>query len=128
MIGVAHFVECLRMRHFVVENLNDVEAVLGLHQIRNAALGQGKSGLLEFGHRLAFDDPAEIAALGFRGVVFRIFLREIFKIRAVLRLLQNVLGLLVNFGDFRVRLADGLEENVLGVDAILDFVLSMWSL
>ena len=120
---VADFLEALGVGGFAVENLDDVKAVLGLDEVRDRAFRQAEGGLLEFGHGLAFDDPAQVAALGFGGIVFGIFLGEILEICALLGLLQDVFRFLANFSDFGVRLADGLEEDVLRVDAILDFVL-----
>ena len=42
-------------------------------------------------------------------------------------MLEHVLGLQANFGDFGVGLADGLEENMLGVDAILLWMELTWA-
>ena len=120
---VANLFEGFGVGRLAVEHFDDVEAVLRLDEVGDRALGQAEGGLLKFGDGLAFDDPAEIAALGLGGIVLGIFLGEILEIGAVLGLLQDVLGLLANFGDFGVGLADGLEENVLDVDAIFDFVL-----
>ena len=73
---------------------------------------------MEFGNGLSIDDPAQIATLWFRAIVLGILLRQILEIRAVLRLLQNVFGLLMDFGNFGIRFADGFEENMLDVSAI----------
>ena len=51
------------------------------------------------------------------------FLARSSKLAPLLGLLQHVFGLLANFGDFGVGLADGLEENVLDMNAVFDFVL-----
>ena len=120
--GAADFVETLGMSLFVIQNFDDVKAVLGLHQIRDRSLGQGKRSLLKFGHGLAFNDPAQIATFGFGAIILGEFLGEIFKICAALCLLQNVFGLLADFRDFSVRLAHSLEQDVLDVHAILDFI------
>ena len=85
-------------------------------------MGRAERGLLKFGNGLAIDDPAQIAAFGFGAIVLGIFLGQILKIGAVLGLLQDVLGLLADFGDFGIGFADGFEKNVLDVGAILDFV------
>ena len=120
--GIAHFLKGSRVGGFAVKNLDDVEAILRFHEIGNLALRQAEGGLLKFRDGLAFDDPAQVAAFGLGGVVFGIFLGEILEIGAVLGLLQDVLGLLADFGGFGVGLADGLEENVLDVSAVFDFV------
>ena len=72
--GVANFVEGLGVGRFAVENLDDVETVLRFHQIRNRALRQAEGRLLKFGHRLAVDDPAEVAALRLRASSSEYFL------------------------------------------------------
>ncbi len=59
---------------------------------------------------------------GFRGVVLGVFLCEVLEIGAGFSFLQDVFGLLPDFGDFGVGLADGLEQNVFDVDAVFDFV------
>ena len=56
------------------------------------------------------------------------FLARSSKLAPFLACLQDVFGLLPDFGDFGVGLSDGLEENVLDVDAVFDLVLMMCAL
>ena len=119
----AHFVERFGAGGFMVNHFYDVKAILRFDQVGNCALGEAESCLLKFRDGLAFDNPVQIATLGLGRVVFGIFFGEVFKIRAVFCLLEDILSLLANFGDFRVRLSDGFEENMFHVNAILDFVL-----
>ena len=111
------------MRGFAVENLDDVEAILSFDEIRDGAFRLAKGGLLKLRNGLAFDDPAEVAAFGLGGVVFRIFLGQIFEVCALLGLLLDIFRFLADFGDFRVGLTDGFKKDVLHVDAIFNFVL-----
>src|SRR5271170_3102580 len=121
--GVADFLKTLGVGVFAVENLDDMEAVLSFHQIGNGALGQAERGLLKFRDGLALDNPAEISALGLGGVVLGILLGEVLEIRTLLSLLLDVVGLLADFCNFRIGLADGLEQNVFYVSAVFDLVL-----
>ena len=50
------------------------------------------------------------------------FLARSSKLAPRFGLFQDVFGLLANFGDFGVGFADGLEQNVLDVNAIIDLV------
>ncbi len=60
---------------------------------------------------------------GLRSIVFGIFLCEILKVRALFCLFHHVFRIHADLGHFRVGLPHGLEENVLGMDAILHLVV-----
>src|SRR5262249_79992 len=120
---VLHFLEGLGVSRFLVEDLDDVEAVFGLHEVRNRAFRKRKRRVLEFFHGLtAFQLKGAALVLGAR--VLGVLLDEIFKLGAgLLRLLQYVLSLLFDFGDFGVGLADGHQQNVLYLDTVGHLVL-----
>src|SRR5271170_7333789 len=85
--GVVDFFESSRVGGFAVEDFDDVETVLRFDQVGDRALRQRERGLLKLGNGLPVNDPAEVATLGLRAVVLRIFLGEVLEIRAVLGLL-----------------------------------------
>ena len=99
-----------------------MEAVLRANQIGNGALGETECGFLELGHSLTLHDPAKVAAF-FLAHVFGILLGQIFEFAGFPGLLEDVFGLLADFLDFRVGLADRLEEDVLDVDAVRHLIL-----
>ena len=118
----AHVVEALCVRGLFIEHLDDVEAVLRFHEVRDRAFRQAEGRVLEFRHGLPFDDPVEIAALRRRRVL-GVFLGKIFEIRAGLGFFQDVFGLRLNFGHFSVRFSERLEQNMFDVDAVLNLEL-----
>ena len=79
--------------------------------------------MLKFRHGLAFDNPAQIAALRLGGVVLGELLRQVLEIGAGFGLFQDVFGLLPDLGDFSVGLADGLEQNMFYMDSVGDHVV-----
>src|ERR1700736_5959562 len=107
-----------------IEDLYDVKAVLGLNDVRNFALFQAKSGLLELSDGLTLTNPAEVAAFVFRTWVFRIFLGEILEFgTALLGLLQDVFSLLADFRHFGVSLVIGQKQDVLDMNTVRNLVL-----
>src|SRR5581483_5959876 len=92
--GVLDLVEGFGVGGFLVEDLDDVEAILGLDQIGDGALGKAKCDLFKCGNGLTLDNPANVSAL-----------------------------LLGAARDFGVGFADGHEENVLDVDAIRNRII-----
>src|SRR5271163_2916490 len=119
----AYFLKTLSVGRFAIQHLDDVEPVLRLYQIRNRTFGGAESSLLEFGYRLLFDYPAEIASLGFGSVIFRILFCEVFEVRSALGFFQDFFGFLTDFGNFSVSLSDRFEKYVLDVGAVFHFVL-----
>jgi len=122
--GILDFVEGLGMGGLLVEDLDDVKTVLGFDEVGDFALGKAKSGLLKFGNRLPLEEPTEVPSFGLGAGVLGVFLGEVFKTRALFASLgEDIVGLFLDFGDLGVGFADGGEKNVLGVDAVGDFVL-----
>ena len=122
--GILHFVEGLGVGVLFVEDLDDVEAVLSADEVGNFALVETEGGLIEFRDGLAVNEPAEVATFGLGAGILGVFLGEFLEIGALLSGLgEDVLGLLLDFGDFGVGLADGGQQNVLGVDAVGNLVL-----
>src|SRR6202167_6088859 len=66
----ADFLKTLSVGRFAIQHFDNMETVLRFYQIRNRTLRGAESSLLEFRHRLLFNYPAEITALGFRRVTF----------------------------------------------------------
>src|ERR1700732_2886086 len=109
----------LGMGGLFIEDFYDVKAVLGLNDVRNFALFQAKSGLLELSDGLTLANPAEIAAFVFRTWVFRIFLGEILEFgTALLGLLQDVFSLLADFRHFGVSLVIGQKQDVFDMNTV----------
>ena len=115
-------VKGLRARHLAVDHLNNVEAVLRLDQVRNGAFGQAEGGGLKFRDRLSSDDPAQVPAL-ILARVFGVLLGQVGEIRAMLGLIEDILGLFLDLGNLGIGLADGLEENVGDMRTVLHLVL-----
>src|SRR5262249_48641683 len=117
--GVLDFFKRLRVGGFLVEDLDNVEAVLGLDQVRDAALGLRERGGLELLDGLTLNDPAQVAAFVLGARILGIFLGEIFKLRAGLfGLFEDIFCFLLDFGYFGVGLADSHQQDVLHVDAV----------
>src|SRR5580704_9829471 len=114
-------IERLSAGGLTVDDFDDVESVLRLHQIGNRSDGQAESGLLEFGDRLPTHNPVEIAALIFGGVI-GILLGQVAEIAATLGLFQYIFGLFADLFGFGICLADGLEQNVRHMGAFGQFV------
>ena len=92
-------VERLHVRFLLVVDANDVEAVAALHQVADLSLGQRERRLLKLRNGLALADPAQRSALLRAARVFRIFLGQLFELRAALQLLQQIFGALLRLGD-----------------------------
>src|SRR5271154_6319754 len=118
-----YFLKTFGVGCFAIQHLDDVEPILGLYQIRNRTFGDAESSLLEFRYRLLFNYPAEIAALGFGSVIFRVLFGEVFEVRSTLGLFQDFFSFLTDFGNFSVSLSDRFEKYVLDVCAVFHFVL-----
>src|SRR5882757_9503678 len=104
---VFYFLEGLGVRGFFVEDFDDVEAILGFHQVGNFAFVEAEGGFLEFGHGLALRNPAQVAAFVLGAGIFGVFLGEIVELGAFFGLLEDVFSLLPDFLDLGVGLADG---------------------
>ena len=91
----ARFVERACRGRLLVHDLDDVETELRLDEIADLPRLHGKSRLLEFGHHAPLREIIEVAAVGLRAIVFRVFLRQRGEVGARgFRLLQHVLRLL----------------------------------
>ena len=119
----ADFLKTLSVGRFAIQHFDNMEPVLRFYQIRNRTLRGAESSLLEFRHRLLFNYPAEIAALGFRRIIFRVLFRQVFEIRSTLGFFEDFFGLLADFGYFSIGLSDRFEKYVLDVGAVFHFVL-----
>ena len=69
------------------QRLDDVEAVLGLDEVRNLSRVQAEGCLFKFRDRLALSDPAQVTTFVFRSRVFRVLFRQVFELSALLDLL-----------------------------------------
>src|SRR5262249_52353685 len=98
------------MRSLVFQDLDNVEAVLGLDQVGDLAWCKRESGLFEFGNRLALTDKTQISAFVFGARILGILLGQFVELRAFLGLLQDILGLFPNFLDDGIGCANGLEK------------------
>ena len=116
--SAAHLFKTLRPSVLVLHHLDDMEAILRLHQIGDGARSQRKGHLLELGNSLALQDPAQVAALVFAGVLGVLFGQFIELGAGALGLLQRLLGFLANLFDLRVGLADCLEKDVAGAHPV----------
>src|SRR6185312_13281178 len=117
------FAQRLCVRSFALKHLNDFNAVGSLNQVRDRTDRDTEGSLLELRGRLAVYDPAQVATLRVRRVVFGVFLGKILEIAPALGLLQDVLSLLANLSDFGVGFPYRFEENVLHMGTIFDLVL-----
>ncbi len=103
--GILHFVESLGMGVLFVDDLNDVEAVLGFDEVGGFAFVEAEGGLLEFRHGLTLNQPAQIATFGLGAGILGVFLGQILEVGALLfGLGEDVLGLGFDFDDFGVGL------------------------
>src|SRR6266853_5638536 len=119
--GGFHLVKGLRAGCFPVDDLDNMEAILRLDQIRDSPFRQTERRGLKFGHGLPTDNPVQITAF-ILGRVFGILFGKIGEFSAVLRLVEDVLRFLLDFGDLGIRLADGLEQNVRGMRAVFQLI------
>src|SRR5712672_2073535 len=119
--GGLHLVKGLSAGSLSIDDLDDVEAVLRLHQVRGGAFWQAECRSLKFGYGLSANDPVQIAAF-ILGGVFRILLGQVGEFRAMLRFIQDILCFGLDFGDLGIGFADGLEQNVRDMRAIFQFV------
>ena len=110
-----HFGQRLRRRGPLLDDLDDVEAELRLHQVAELAGLQRERRLVELRHHLALAEEVEVAALGLAGFVLRVLLRELREVRA--RLDLGAAGLRPA-SSRRLVLALGLEQDVAGADLL----------
>src|ERR1700747_640734 len=121
--GVLNLFKGLGMGNLLVQDLDDVEAILSLHEVRDFAFFQVEGHGLKLRNSLALNDPAEVATLVLAARIFGVLLGEFGEILAAAGLLQNIFGLFAGFFPFSVGFADGHEQDVLDMNAVGHFIL-----
>jgi len=96
----AHIAQRLGMRRVLVFHLDDVEAILRAHQIRDLAHRHCEDRMVKRRHRHALLHPAQLAALVLAARVVGVLLRQLGKVLAVslLQLIQHALRLRLGRG------------------------------
>ena len=106
---LAHFLERLGRRGLLVDHLDDVEAILRLHEVADAAGRQRERHVLELLHHPAAPEVIEVAAVLRTGLVLRELRGERGEVAPGAHLLQQGLGLRLHR---RFVLAFGVQQDV----------------
>ena len=119
----------LHVSILAVVDADNVKPVAALHQITDLSFGLGERCFLKLWNRAALADPTQRTAFFGAARIFRIFLREIFKLRASLQLLKQIFGAMLRIGHaFLVYFAAGpgqrsLNQDVAYLGLLIDAVL-----